>query len=158
MVFAAYHGNMDVIMVLHELLGAEAVNASDKTFGQTPIFDAVQGCRSAVVCVLCELRADVNIQNNGGTTPMYFAAQDGFVEVIRGLVELGADVNIQNNVGFTSVYLAAQKRVRRSDLCVPRIWCGSENTDPPRNDPGDFRASIRVRRDRWTVVQPLYVD
>ena len=107
MVFAAYHGNVDVIKVLHELLGAEAVNTPDKTLGQTPIFGAVQGCQSAAVRVLCELGADVNVKDKKGCTQVLFAAQKGFVELIRVFVEFGADVNAQNNEGFTSVLLAA---------------------------------------------------
>ena len=106
---AAFYGDLDVIKVLHELLGAEAVNAPDKTVGQTPIFGAVQGGQSAAVRVLCELGADVNVQNIKGTTTVYIAAQQGFVEVIRVLVEFGADVNIQNNEGVTPVYFAAQQ-------------------------------------------------
>ena len=109
MAYAAYHGNVDVIKVLHELLGAEAVNAPDKTLGRTPIFGAVQGGQSAAVRVLCELGADVNAKDNKGFTPVLFASQERFVEAIRVLVEFGADVNIQDIEGFTPVYFAASK-------------------------------------------------
>ena len=77
--YAAAQSNVDVIKVLHELLGAEAVNAPDKIHGQTPIIGAVVKGQSAAVHVLCELGADLNAQDNAGRTPVLFTAQKGFV-------------------------------------------------------------------------------
>ena len=51
--------------------------------------------------LLCDNKADVNVQDHDGDTPLHWAAIEGYLEICDLLIEHGADVNAVNIKGQT---------------------------------------------------------
>ena len=101
--------SLEIIRLLHELLGADVLNAPDKLYGNSPLFVAASNGSFETICVLCELGADVNAQDKHGISPVLFAAQEGLVEVVCVLAEHGADLNANDKDGGFPVWRASQQ-------------------------------------------------
>ena len=83
------------------------LNAGDPQFGGTPLhWAAVQG-KDAVVTLLLERGADLNLTNNDGRTPLHLAAAQGHLAVATLLVGKGAVINAQDKDGNTPLHFAA---------------------------------------------------
>ena len=80
MLWAAYHGSVEVIMLL-----TEACADTDKAdaAGQSPLFLAAQQGHMEVVRLLLEAKSDKDKANVRGVTPLSVANSNGHVEVVR---------------------------------------------------------------------------
>ncbi|RDW72205.1 hypothetical protein BP5796_08239 [Coleophoma crateriformis] len=75
----------------------------------TPLLWAASGGLEAVVTLLLEKGAEVNLKDNSGQTPMSWAAMGGHEAVVKLLLEKGAEVDSKDNSGCTPMYWAARK-------------------------------------------------
>jgi ankyrin repeat protein len=86
---------------LHKL-----VDKKDKN-EQTALHWAAEGGHEAVVRLLVDRGADVNVKDKLGLTALYWAAKGGHEAVVRLLVDRRADVNLKDDDGPTALHQAA---------------------------------------------------
>jgi ankyrin repeat protein len=70
-----------------------------------------RGC-DAVVKILLDNGAEVNIKNNKNEIALMFAADDYYcdkLEAVSALLDKGSEVNAKNNDGETALMIAAQR-------------------------------------------------
>jgi ankyrin repeat protein len=108
LVQAALHGKIEVMRILVSDLGA---NANRSHLGITPLYVAAQnGQLAAVVCLVNELDAHVDLANDDGTTSLMIAAERGHLSVMQCLImEFGADVDRAMKDGRTPLRIAVKK-------------------------------------------------
>lgn len=100
-------------------------NPGARDFNQaTPLHYAAQSyCRfsdSAVIRLLVEAKADVNVEDNSGSTPLHWAAKIGNAESVQELLHAGVDPNIVDNQGTTAMQVAASEAsILREELKKP---------------------------------------
>ena len=81
--------------------------------GLSPLMMAISmhasnSCTNAMVKILLENKADVNMQIQG-FTPLMLATQEGLLDIAAMLIEHGADINAKNNDhGLTALMIAAR--------------------------------------------------
>jgi len=81
------------------------VNARD-VFGNTPLHFAVGKGHEAVVKMLLQNGAEVNIANEDLWTPLHLAATEGRARLAEILLENGAHINAKDTQGRTPLALA----------------------------------------------------
>jgi ankyrin repeat domain-containing protein 50 len=75
----------------------------------SPLYYASDIGLEAVVQMLLEHKAGVNVQDRYGRTALYRAAVNGHDAVVKLLLEAKADVNVQDGDGGTALHWAAEK-------------------------------------------------
>lgn len=93
-------GNSLLLQALHH--GADYVMHRDRTEGQL--------MKTALVKLLIELGADVNIKNYQGLTPIFCAIQFATLAEVKLLVENGADINVLMDSRISPVAFAEDCR------------------------------------------------
>eukprot|EP00117_Sycon_ciliatum_P017810 scpid11783/ scgid16660/ Espin; Autosomal recessive deafness type 36 protein; Ectoplasmic specialization protein len=109
--FAAAQGNVDILKLLTEHLGAAAANSRDFN-GATPIYFAAQeGRLVALQYLVTECTGDPMIRANDGMTAVHAATQLGHLETVRWLIgEIGTHgIADRTKDGATPVHFAAAK-------------------------------------------------
>ena len=96
MIATAVGGLLDVIKLLHELVGADVVNEPDEE-GQTPVYLAAVEGEVEPICALHALGADINKADNVGSRPVDIAAVQGHKDVVKVWRKLGAGYCIPSN-------------------------------------------------------------
>lgn len=86
-------------------IGNEGVNTMTRS-GVTPLSEAASRGHDAVVRLLVEAGAELNLHNYDGQAPVGQAACAGYDATVSTLTELGADVNAINSDGLTQLCLA----------------------------------------------------
>lgn len=90
------------------------VNETD-SFGGTPLQLVVRGSnfttsylarKRAIVKLLIEKKANIEIANNNGFTAIMFAARVGLISIVQYLLQAGAKVNKVNNKGRSALHYA----------------------------------------------------
>lgn len=101
---AATHNyyNLVKILVLHPKI---QINFQDSD-GKTPISLASKFNNSAVLRLLIEFGADLEISDKNSYTPLHFAVLWKNIEIVETLLEYGANVHAENTFGKTPLYLA----------------------------------------------------
>ena len=85
---------------------------------RAPLATAAAGGCALAAGFLCDLRADINAQDNNGATALYHAAQRGHVWVVEELCKRRAAVDTPC-AGATPLYIALQNR----HLIVAAVLC-----------------------------------
>lgn len=75
-------------------------------FGKTPLMYAIN--YPAIVSLLIERGADLNVKGAGHNTAIHFAVERQNIEVVRLLIEAGANLDIQNMHENTVLHLAVE--------------------------------------------------
>jgi ankyrin repeat protein len=88
------------------LAGGANVNERDEGDEQTPLMWAVQVKDAALVRILLERGAAVNVQDDFGKTALMFAAEKDDADIIKLLLRHGADVSARTVKGATAADLA----------------------------------------------------
>lgn len=102
---ACNHGNLEVVKALLDK-GAE-INHRNIPTGRAAIHYAAACEEDAVLRLLIERGADIEVRNNDGETPLFDAASGGSEACVRLLIDSGCDVNAKNLRGKGAVYAAA---------------------------------------------------
>lgn len=87
------------------------VNAQLNQTQRTALYVAVVHGQTALVRLLCEYGAAVNVPGMSGSSPLHLAAAQGDVATTCVLVEYGADVNRPDRDGRTPLHLGASSRL-----------------------------------------------
>jgi ankyrin repeat protein len=103
---AASHGSVEKCKLILEASKGRALSLR-KTSGVAPIAEAVGKGHLAVVKLLQEHGADLQVTNGTGQTLMHYAASIASVAVIRHLLNSGVAAHAMNNNHSTPVHLAA---------------------------------------------------
>jgi ankyrin repeat protein len=105
---ASFFGHKEVAAFL--ISSGADVNAQSKNeFAVMPLHSAAAGHHTAIVELLLDHGAFVNVVQHGGYTPLHTAANSGEEEAVRLLLAHGADVNARNSDGVTPLALAEQR-------------------------------------------------
>ena len=99
---AATEGKVNVVRKF-----LDDVNAVDEETGDSPLYRAAMNGHKAVVRVLMDAKADLNMANNRGETALHRAARHGHEAVVKILVEAGANLNMADEDGETPLWNAA---------------------------------------------------
>lgn len=86
----------------------DPLNAKTGPCGSAPIHAAAEADASAVVSVLLELRAEIDLQDDQGDTPLHCAMLYGSPEALSELVLHGANIMAENNSGELPLNLMAE--------------------------------------------------
>lgn len=113
----------DVMSLLYQY-GSKLLdlNTTDKN-GNTPLHALlnrrIEDIKSSVThehfTHLCELGANINLQNQTGATPLHLTASYGIVPYTKTLLDGNADLNIQDQEGCTPIHMDIHAR-KRSDV------------------------------------------
>lgn len=102
---AAFFGNTEIAEFLINQ-GANLNLAADNPMRVAPLHAAVAGRHRAIVKLLVEAGADVNLRQQQGWTPLHAAAQNGDAETVTLLLSHGADRKARADNGQSALDLA----------------------------------------------------
>lgn len=94
--------NLAKILIVHPNI---QINCQD-TDGKTPLSLAAKFNNLAVLRLLIEFKADLEISDKNGYTPLHYAVLWKNLEIVETLLEYGANVHAENTFGKTPLYLA----------------------------------------------------
>ena len=94
------------IEAVEQLVNTNNVNRFYKDV--SPLMLACQGENVALVKLLVEKGADVNLQNESGLSPLMKAIGSGHVEVTRVLLECGAKTSLKTREGESALMIACR--------------------------------------------------
>lgn len=139
-----------------KFLGAGAdVNARDKDGdNQTPLHYACRKGHAAIVRLLLDHGADVNVRNGLHNTPIGLACEtDGHLDIVRILIDAGADVNAKNSAvnGYTPLHAAC----RHGHSDVARLLVDVAADVNARNLNGNTPLHVACRRGHMDIVRLL---
>ncbi len=104
----AERGDKDIVTAF--LSAGMDINSQRSTDGWTALTAATFYKKPAIVQLLIEHHAAINIQDLYGRTPLMYAAAMGTEEIVNLLLEAGADPNIQDKKGRTALMEAYSKQ------------------------------------------------
>ena len=116
----------DEVPVLNLLRSGCDVNMRDRLTGRTALYEAAGRNRLAIVKLLVEWKANVNLRCRGETA-LHFAARLGHEEVVQELLKSNVDLRINNNLGQTALRVAV--RFGRSQVAKLIALKVDETTD-----------------------------
>jgi len=117
LMIAAENGNLEMVKTILKA-GANpnrTMVGNDFSQGKTALFLAAGAGQTAIVSVLIENGAKVNVkQAASGYTPLILASMGGFPDTVKLLLEHGADPNAKDSKGRTA--MAVADGARRSEI------------------------------------------
>ena len=102
LIIAGYRNQLDAVKMLLDL-GAN-VNAPSED--GTVLTAACYKSNTALVKLLLEYQADVQVKNNAGTTPLMFAIMAENEEIVKLLLAKKADINAMDNANKSVIEYA----------------------------------------------------
>ena len=142
----SYFGFCEAVALLLEE-GAEP-NVQHDTHGKTALHWPAYNGHEAVVRLLPDNGAEVNIQDEGGMTALCWAAVRGHTVVVKQLLDKGANVNIADDHGQTALHLATAHGV------VKQLLDKGADVDI-KNDRGETALYLAVLDSDNTVIEQL---
>ncbi len=114
LIFHSSTGNLETVKKLLKKEKAD-VNVQDKNNenGLRPLHFAAFTGTPAMLRVLIEHKADVNLPDNNGCTPLMLAASQCSLEKVHMLLAEGASVDVTNNKGWGARTFAAEANCLR---------------------------------------------
>ena len=153
LVNAAQDGNVETVKML--LAAGVDVNARDKYYKQTALYEAVVSGSPETVFALLSAGADVNARPdenfNFGETPL-IAASTKNAEIVKLLIDEGADVNIKNSQGQTALMMAAFWHTNNIDIVKMLLDNGA---DVNAKDNQDKTALDYAKKEKHTKIANL---
>lgn len=119
--------------------GADADLRLDED-GTSPLYMASLAGHEAVLDVLIEAGANVDIATSGGETPIIAASKYGFTRIAAKLIEAGADVNAADQHGRTAIVWASWGE----NAALERLLMASGSDGSSISDP--FEDSVPIDR------------
>ncbi|KAG9277310.1 KN motif and ankyrin repeat domain-containing protein 4 isoform X1 [Astyanax mexicanus] len=93
--------------VAQQLLSLGNINAKAGQSGQTALMLAVSHGRAAMVQVLLDCKADVNVQDQDGSTALMCASEHGHAEIAKLLLDVPeCDTSLEDKAGHTALSVA----------------------------------------------------
>ena len=106
---AAFQGDAHAVAAwLHKGGGVDARCAEHAD--QTLLMVAASGGQEAVVRMLLQRGASVNLQDSNGITALMTAADKGNLTTVQALLDAKADASLQSNDGCTALILADMRQ------------------------------------------------
>ncbi len=138
---AANSGDVETVQ---RLLKEDSKRVNARTpGGATPLLRAAIRGQSAVVKILVENGADVNLAQGDGWTPLHAAVCDGndaaHIEITRLLLEHGAKMEAPQQAGLTPLHVATP--FRPWTRVSPPMPSPRTTTSPPSKRPAANRAA-----------------
>ncbi|KAM6478238.1 nacht and ankyrin domain-containing protein [Trichoderma sp. SZMC 28011] len=100
-----------IVGVLTAILGTVGQTTTDidsrDEFGRTPLSMATEKGNEAVVKLLLNAGAEVNLKDYDNQAPLFYAAETGKEAVVKLLLNAGAGVNLKNDYNQTPLFYAA---------------------------------------------------
>ena len=78
--------------------------------GTTMVMAAAAGGQEAIVRMLLQRGASVNVQSSNGSTALMAAAALGHTTIVQALLDAKADTSLQDNDGGTALMVAGQRK------------------------------------------------
>jgi len=91
----------DVVSIIQDII-REAINTRTHRLDSSPLYLAAGKGHYAVVKILVESGASLNIINDDGWTPLHVSAYEGYYAIVRYLLENGANKNARTYGGETA--------------------------------------------------------
>ncbi|CAG0890672.1 unnamed protein product [Darwinula stevensoni] len=124
---------------------------TDKMHGASPLHAACRYGLVHVVGCLCDLRADVDVQDEDGDTPLHSAAVRGDMSVVGILVKNKALLDIPDKQGYTPLHLALRRQYSKVALLLLEAGANPEIPDAM----GETAMHIASREGLETIAQTL---
>ena len=103
---AVKRGNLSAVSAL--IAAGVDVDARNANNNNTALHLAADAGRAAMVSLLIQATASLNVKNNAGNTPLHLSAEAGHVAVVSLLIQATASLNVKNNTyGDTPLHVAA---------------------------------------------------
>ena len=104
---AAREGDIDHFTPI--LLANDAViNGKKEEHGRTALMFAARQGHIAIVQLLLDHHANVDLQTNNGSTALMVAAQEDHIAIVQLLLEHHADIALKSNRGNTALMIAVE--------------------------------------------------
>ena len=128
---AVLHNDPDALAALLR----DGADIDERSHGNTPLTQAVEGFRDEMVAKLLELGAAPEKTDDASRGPLLIAADYGQTDAVWNLVQAGADVNAATEDGWTPLHYAARagdaemlKTLLEKDALRPNTLAGDYTT------------------------------
>uniref|UniRef100_A0A3B5AAT3 Ankyrin repeat domain 2 n=1 Tax=Stegastes partitus TaxID=144197 RepID=A0A3B5AAT3_9TELE len=143
---AASQGKVNVIDVY--LADGGNPNAQDE---RTALHRASLEGHTAVVQMLLEKGADINLKDQLGSRAIHCACRGGSLGVVKALKSHGADLNVRDKLYSTPLHVAT--RTGHTTIVEYLLSCGAKMNSRDRE--GDTALHDAVRLNRYKIVKLL---
>lgn len=126
----------------------------ENNYGSTPLHHAcLHNQLAAVICLIEDHNADIDIRNKRGKSPLDVACSKGHIKIIEYLVnEAGDNVNKQNNDGWTPMHYACH----HGKLETVKFLVEECNADISiRNYSGEYPIDLANKQGHQEIMQYL---
>ena len=103
--------------------GVDAHCAEPRLMGMTLLMSAAScGGHGAMVRMLLQRGASINLQNSIGDTALMCAATNGHTTIVRVLLDAKSDASLQDTRGRTALMWAERTLKRKKKIVVCALW------------------------------------
>jgi ankyrin len=120
----------------------------------TPNWDEIESQKIAILKILLEKGANINVRNSEGATPLHQAAGGGSANIVKWLIENGAEVNALDNKLQTPLHCTATYAGYKGEEVV-KILLGNGADPSIKNIDGKTARFLAVSNGFSTVSEAL---
>ena len=106
---------------------------------------------SSQIYKFCQLKSEINTQNENGWTPIYRAIIANNLEALYELLKMGADPNITNNLGETPLYLSVD--INNYDALIILLQYKADCNIAKKN--GNTPLHLATKRNKISFISAL---
>jgi ankyrin repeat protein len=105
--FSTYHGNIDLIRMMTEEMGADF--SIKNVYGANVLHVAAQGDQPCPLYYFVQLKdMDINTADNRGSTPLHWACYSKAEFALSYILAMAPDLEITDQNGLTPLHLAVK--------------------------------------------------